>query len=146
LTDKRLVEIYTEAKYVVMLKDDTFRLRVGFMSIEIDEQLRMYGTQSAYFITPENPFSQRICEAENKFRNERFVSVLHDKNLYYLQGYGTNEDETWPKEHSYLIFCDDAIAMHALAGNFGQKGILKIVEKKPVSLFILDHIHYREIR
>lgn len=144
MTDKKLIEIYKKAKYIALLEDGVCRLRVGLPSSQIDTLLDKYETQTAYFITPENPFSQTIGETENRLRHQRFVSALLEKNLSYIEGYGTDEDDTWPKEHSYLVFCSDAEAMHTLAANFGQKGMLKLAKKKPVSILVFDDMHYKE--
>ena len=145
MTDEELVESYKKAKYIVMLKHGNCRLRVGFPSPEIDEILNKYKTLTAYFITPENPFSQTLSEAENKLRHQRFLSALDEKQYTYVEGYGTDDKEIWSKEHSYLIFCDDAEAMQTLAANFGQKGMLRVSIKSPVSLLILDDMRYQEI-
>lgn len=145
MTDKTLTEIYKEAKYIVSLPTGTCRLKVGEPSSKINKHLRAKGVKVAYFITPENPFSQNLCDAENELRHQRFKTILHKQSLEYLNGYGTDEDDIWGREVSYLIFSDDHEAMCSLAGHFGQKGILKIVLDRPVALLILDDLQYREL-
>ena len=145
MTDKTFAEIYTDAKYLVKLDADSRRLRVGFPCSEMDVVLDEHKTNTAFFITPENPFSQTLSDVENECRHQRFVAELQETNLSYIEGYGTNEDETWPREHSYLIFCDDATAMHTLAAHFGQKGMLKLSKQKPISLLLLDEMRYQEV-
>ena len=145
MTDKTLATIYKEAKYIVFLPTDTCRLKVGEPSTEINKYLRAHAAKVAYFITPENPFSQNLCDTENQMRHQRFKTILHEQSLEYLNGYGTDEDEIWGKEVSYLILSDDHKAMHTLAGYFGQKGILKIALDHPVALLILDDLQYREL-
>lgn len=145
MTDNTIIEIYTDAKYILQFEGDSSRLRVGFPCFEMDDVLDKHKTNTAYFITPENPFSQTLSDVENECRHQRFVAELQETNLSYIEGYGTNEDETWPREHSYLIFCDDATAMHTLAAHFGQKGMLKLSKHKSVSLLILDEMRYQEV-
>lgn len=145
MTDKTLAEIYKKARYILFLGNDTCRLQVGLPAPEIDGFLDKYKTQTAYFITPENPFSQPVGETENKLRHQRFISILDEKSLKYIKGYGTDEQEIWPKEHSYLIFCDDVNAIHTLAANFGQKGMLKLSKNKSVTLLTLEDMHYQEV-
>lgn len=144
MTNKSFTEIYKNAKYIVSLPTGTCRLKVGEPSSKINKHLRANGAKVAYFITPENPLSQNVCDTENELRHQRFKTILHEQSLEYIKGYGTDEDEIWGKEVSYLIFSDDQKAMHTLAGHFGQKGMLKITLEQPVALLILDDLEYRE--
>lgn len=145
MIDKTITEIYKEAKYVVLRPNDSFRLKVGEHSSEVDELLIKNGTESAYFITPENPFSQPLCETENAFRHQRFLGILNDKSVPYVEGYGTDEDEVWGKERSYLLFSDDFECMQTLAAHFGQKGILQITIEQPVGLLMLGELRYKQV-
>jgi len=142
LIDSELIERYTVAKYIVDNNGMPVRLRVGALNIEVDNILAQYEATTAYFITPENPFSQELTEEENRLRHERFITVLTKSNFTYLTGYGTNEDESWTKENSYLVISSDVSAVHTLAANFGQNGILKVENGKPVSLLLLDGMSY----
>lgn len=145
MANNELIEIYKKAKYIVMLNGVTRRLRVAIHNPEIDVALNQYRVHSAYFITPENPFSQSLSETENKLRHKRFIHFLEEHKLPYIEGYGTDEEETWPKEYSYLVFCEDAERMHKLAADFGQKGMLKVPKNKPISLLILKDMEYQEL-
>lgn len=145
MIDNELIDIYKSAKYIIDNNAMPVRLRVGEESVEVDHILAQFKTESAYFITPENPFSQQLTEEENRLRHERFVTAISELKCQYLRGYGTNEDETWPKENSYLIFSSDESAMHTLATNFGQKGILKVEKGKPVKLLVLEELRYTEL-
>jgi hypothetical protein len=145
LTNNDLIESYKCAKYIIDNKGKSVRLRVGKSNIDVDRILAHFETESAYFITPENPFSQQLTEEENRLRHERFVTAISELKCPYLTGYGTNEDETWPKENSYLVFSSDESAMHTLATNFGQNGILKVEKGKPVKLLVLEELRYTEL-
>jgi len=98
--------------------------------------------KTAYFITPENPFSCTVSEQENSLRHGRFRKELDKLQYFFLLGYGTDEAEKWPKESSYLIFTDDESAMHNLAARFGQNALLKIAYKTPTQLLLLEPMHY----
>ena len=145
MTNNELIEIYKKAKYIVMINSVVYRLRIGRNNPEIDKILDLYGVNCAYFITPENPFSQSLSETENKLRHQRFVDFLKKNKLQYIDGYGTDEEERWEKEYSYLIFCEQTDLMHNLAANFGQKGFLKVSKNTPVSLLTLESMRYQEL-
>jgi hypothetical protein len=147
VTNRELIDIYVNAKYVVTTKNTAFRLKVGFHSPEADRLLDLHELKYAYFITPENPFSQSLSEAENKLRHQRFVHLLDDNKLSYIEGYGTDDDEddAWGREYSYLIFCENSEMMCKLAASFGQKGILRVSKNNPVSLLTLEDMRYREL-
>jgi len=143
--DKNLINAYLAAKYVVAYQDASHRIQVGEHDLVIDNMLREKNARVAYFITPENPFSQNLTHEENELRHERFISALRQENLSYLEGYGTDEAETWEQEKSYLIFCNDDNDIHKLAVNFGQLGILRIERNTPVTLLVLSTIKYSPI-
>ena len=115
--DKNLINAYLAAKYVVVHQNTSHRIQVGELDLVIDKMLRDKNARFAYFITPENPFSQTLTHEENELRHERFISALRQENLSYLEGYGTNEYETWGREKSYLIFCNNDNDMHKLSIN-----------------------------
>jgi hypothetical protein len=145
MTNSELIEIYVNAKYVVTTKNTSFRLKVGSHSPEADRLLDLHELKYAYFITPENPFSQSLSEAENTLRHQRFVHLLDESKLSSIEGYGTDENEAWGREYSYLIFCENSEMMCKLAASFGQKGILRVSKNNPVSLLTLEDMRYQEL-
>jgi hypothetical protein len=145
LNDEELISAYQSAKYIVFINEKPERIKVGQTNIVIDKLLRRLSAQSAYFMTPENPFSISLCEEENMLRHRRFIKELKTGDYEYYEGYGTDEKETWPKEKSYFIICDDESKMHKLAGNFGQKGILELSYQFHVRLLILKELSYFQV-
>lgn len=141
-----LIKAYQNAKYIVNIHNINHRIRVGVNDLMIEKMLIEKNAQFAYFITPENPFSQNLTNEENALRHERFTLSLKQKNLAYLEGYGTDEDEKWPREKSYLIFCSEQNYVHELAVNFGQLGILKIERNIPVMLLMLSDLRYLTVK
>ncbi|AEP29719.1 DUF3293 domain-containing protein [Brumicola nitratireducens] len=139
---EELINAYKTAKYVVVDQNIDHRIRVGEHDFVIEKMLSDHDARFAYFITPENPFSQNLTNEENDLRHKRFTLSLSQKDLTYLEGYGTDEDESWQREKSYLIFCNNGNDMHQLAAHFGQLGILKIERNSPVMLLILANFEY----
>jgi superfamily II DNA or RNA helicase len=142
MIDESLINAYRLAKYIVTYEDEEYRLQVGSTSEFVDRMLHEQNIKTAYFITPENPFSCTVSDQENSLRHGRFRKELDKLQYSYLAGYGTDVAEKWPKESSYLIFTDDESAMHNLAARFGQNALLKIAYKTPTQLLLLEPMHY----
>lgn len=145
MIDANLINAYRLAKYIVTYENAKFRLQVGSTSAFVEQMLELKNIKTAYFITPENPFSCTVSAAENELRYRRFRKELDNLQYFYLPGYGTDETETWPKETSYLIFTDDETSMQNLAARFGQNALLKIPYKTPVQLLLLEPMCYKQI-
>jgi hypothetical protein len=143
---QELLRSYQTTKYIVLIENEPIRLTIGNTYHTIDSLLARHNVNSAYFITPENPFSQNLGTEENSLRHKRFVSELQDLNTTFYEGYGTDEEEIWPKEMSYLILCDDAGKMHALAARYGQNAFLNIATQQPVTLLLLEPMCYVEAK
>jgi hypoxanthine-guanine phosphoribosyltransferase len=137
-----LLTSYREAKYIVKFEDAEYRIKVGDTCKLLDHILEQRDKQTAYFITPANPFSCMLTDQENALRNTRFCAEITEHSYFYLVGYGTDEAEKWGREISYLIFTDDEAAMQNLAARFGQNAFLKIPYKSPVQLLVLDSLRY----
>jgi hypothetical protein len=142
MIDESLINAYRLAKYIVTYEDEEYRLQVGNTSEFVDHMLHHQNIKTAYFITPENPFSCTVSEQENLLRHKRFRKEIDNLQYFYLAGYGTDEAEKWPKESSYLIFTDDESAMQNLAARFGQNALLKTSYKTPTQLLLLSPMHY----
>jgi hypothetical protein len=142
MIDESLINAYRLAKYIVTYEDEEYRLQVGSTSEFVDHMLHHKNIKTAYFITPENPFSCTASDQENSLRHKRFRKEIDKLQYFYLAGYGTDEAEKWPKESSYLIITDDESAMHNLAARFGQNALLKISYKTPTQLLLLAPMHY----
>jgi hypothetical protein len=143
MVDNQTIEIYKIAKYIVLIENTLCRITVGKHCSDIDAQLLKHNAQVAYFITPENPFSIALTTAENTLRHKRFIQELNKAEYPFYEGFGTNEDETWPKENSYLIICDNESKMHKLAGRYGQNAFLKVSLRSSAILLVLDSMNYK---
>lgn len=142
MVDKNTIEIYKTAKYIVELENRTFRISVGEENTDIDALLLKHNVKSAFFITPENPYSKVLTSEENAPRHKQFIIDLCKNGYSFYTGYGTDEEETWPKETSYLIMCDDEAAIHKIAKQYDQNGLLKVGIESPTSLLVLDSTQY----
>ena len=128
---------------MITISSKLYRITVDEPCSNIDNTLKELSAYHAYFITPENPFSIPLSDEGNILRHERFINIIMDANYIFFEGYGTNEDETWPKEKSYLIVCDDDDKMQRLAGDFGQNGMLKLTVQSSTQLLILEPLTYK---
>lgn len=142
MVDDNTIEIYKAAKYIVELENKIFRISVGEKNINVDALLEKHNVESAFFITPENPHSKALSKEENALRHKQFIIDLCKRSYSFYTGYGTNDENTWPKETSYLILCDDEPAMHELAKQYEQNGFLKVGIESTALLLVLDSKHY----
>jgi hypothetical protein len=142
MVDNNTIEIYKTAKYIVELENRTFRISVGEENTDIDALLLKHNVKNAFFITPENPYSKILTNEENTPRNKQFIIDLCKSEYSFYTGYSANEEDTWPKETSYLIMCDDEAAIHKLAKQYEQNGFLKMSFQTSALLLVLDSSHY----
>ena len=144
MLNNELLEAYKVAKYVFVYDSKDIGLRLNEVCPEADRIFESLEAKKAFFITPENPFSIELSDAENSLRHDRFKQALLDNNCAFFKGYGTDEKEIWSKEISYMIFTDNEPLMHKLAGQFGQNAFLSIMYSGQVKLNIITPIKYIE--
>jgi hypothetical protein len=146
MINHELILAYESAKYVVEINKQPCRLFVNKTNNKIvDTVLCEHKKTAAYFITPENPFSQLLSVEENALRHKRFVKILNERGYKYYVGYGTDEADNWANEKSYLVLCGDQETMHKLASQFGQNGLLKLEPHSCVKLQILRPLIYEDV-
>jgi hypothetical protein len=64
--DSELITLYESAKYIVEINKQPCRIIVNqVINSEIAKLLDKHQKIAAYFITPENPFSQPLSDEEN---------------------------------------------------------------------------------
>ena len=71
MIDDKLLHAYRTAKYIVEYNNQALRLRVGQEAEFIEPLLAQHQVNSAFFITPENPFSCALTQQENTLRHTR---------------------------------------------------------------------------
>jgi N-formylglutamate amidohydrolase len=135
IADKKLIQAYENAKYMV---NDSIELRVGKDSVEIDEWLSQKGVDLAAFITPENPYSQPLTLAQNAKRHTSFITELDRSGIDFVEGYGVDDEDTWPRENSYLVLVEDKLQADQLARSYGQNAYLLCQKGSPVELVLCE--------
>jgi hypothetical protein len=147
MIDQSLITAYQQAKYMVTFENTEYRIKVGKPCQFVDQMLYKLNINTAYFITPENPFSCSLSDEENKLRHKRFCDEIEKHQYFSLVGYGTDEEDSWPKEISYLIFTNDDASMHNFATRFGQNAFLKLPHQQTVQLLVLEsNAFYKEFK
>jgi len=136
------MDAYEKAIYVIKDKHLDITLRHNGSHELSDQLLTKYNAKLAGFITPENPFSLVLTDTENYCRHERFKSLLNDRNLPFLEGYGTDEVELWGKEVSYFVFAKSEEQLDLLSGLFGQNAYLFIAKNVSPKLKFIQSIQY----
>ena len=137
MIDKELIDAYANAKYIADINGKEISIKVGHMCDELYECLKVNNKNSAFFITPENPFSEQLSKDENELRHQEFLLKLNSIDAKYFLGYGTDKKGQWPRENSYLILIDEEEKMVSLAKLFDQNAMLKINMGSPVELIPL---------
>ena len=115
-------------------------LRVGKYSEQLDELMAKCNMGLAAFITPDNPYSQQLTEAENMTRRESFLSEaknLDNQPVEPIFGYGVDDAEKRLREKSYLVAVTGEVQATTLAESFGQNAYLLCQQGEPVSLVVL---------
>ena len=113
---------------------------MGGYSEQLDELMAKCNMSLAAFITPDNPYSQQLTEAENMTRRESFLSDvknLDNQPIEPILGYGVDDAEEWLREKSYLVAVISEVQATTLAASFGQNAYLLCREGEPVSLVVL---------
>lgn len=131
-----LLLAYKQAKYIVA---DHIELRVDQYHEKLDEWLSEKGAELAAFITPENPFSKQLSVEDNAKSHESFKDELNKGQIAFLEGYGVDDAEQWPREKSFLIVIKTKAVADKLAISYGQNAYLLCQKGKPVELVICSN-------
>lgn len=137
MIERELLDAYRKAKYMVFIDNEEHRLYVGEKSQEVELLLTKHSKLSAYFISPENPFSHQLSESDNAARHLQFLNELNKLGCEYYEGYGTDENETWSREKSYLVLSDNETLITGLAQLFEQNAILRVAKHSCIELLVL---------
>lgn len=129
-----LKTIYAEAVYAVFTADKKIKFRAGENSQKVNALLDEYQAAAFAFLTAYNPFSKVLPDKENEARQKKLIKILKAENFKYLEGYGTNETESWKREKSLFIFNISKQKALKLAREFEQNAILYGEKDKPISL------------
>jgi Protein of unknown function (DUF3293) len=95
----RGLNAYYNSKYIV--PDLTMTVLIGQENKQLLEILLGNGVSTFCFITAFNPYSMRLEDEENEKRNQELARKL--KKYPHYEGYGTDQEELWQPEMSFLV-------------------------------------------
>lgn len=97
-----LIQAYLETHFHVH-EDKPFAIRIGELSPELKALHQLKQVHSSCFITPCNPESVQLEQAENnqKLSDFRTDKLLQDFEL--VSGLGKHPTDSWEGEESYLV-------------------------------------------
>ena len=75
---------------------------------------------------------------------DEFLSIINSERLIYLTGYGTDNDELWGRERSYLLFLNDRNSQIPSPVSL-PKRLFTGQAKEPVKLLLNKNGSYKEL-
>ena len=118
---EQLKALYTRAQYLIL--KESLPLIVGEKNRALDTFLKSNDARKGAFITAANPYSQKLNEEENTYRN-RLLEEACEGHWKYVPALATAHDgDSW-EEESLFIFDISLKEALMLAGSFGQHAIL----------------------
>jgi hypothetical protein len=120
---KELWQAYEETEFKVY-SDNSFTLKIGNYSDELNSLINESKCLSAAFITAYNPFSKQLSESENSERQDGLRQELAKRGLKCYDGVGQHPSGQWPGEPSLLILGLSKEAALALARNLEQNAFV----------------------
>lgn len=120
-----LIRAYREAKFVVE-SDNPITLQVGHCSKDLSALLRNHQKSTAAFLTAFNPYSKHQTDQENLQAQNALINDTKGLGLEYIDGYGQDILEEWPKESSILVFGITESQAEALADKYSQNAFIWI--------------------
>ena len=119
-----IVEAYRRAHYRVEVPGKPFVLKVDEPSSELQALLEPFKGQGAAVITPDNPGSQKVPDAQNLKAREDLTRILQEKKLQSYLGWNEDPSGSWPAERSFLILGISLEDAKNLANRSGQNAFL----------------------
>ncbi|WP_051278072.1 DUF3293 domain-containing protein [Solimonas flava] len=111
---------YAGACYEIDLGTQRLVRRIGRRDAGADAALRAAGCRRHWFVvTPCNPDSRRLPDADNEARLARFAADLAARHWDTRPSLGRADDGRWP-EPGACVFDAEPAAVLALARDYGQ--------------------------
>lgn len=82
-----------------------------------------------WVVTAENPFSDKLSEADNRARRSALESQLDEQVSPYLKAVGRSPDGTW-QEHSVALLDSGGRRARAIGREFGQNAVFEITPER----------------
>ncbi|WP_020648216.1 DUF3293 domain-containing protein [Solimonas variicoloris] len=123
--DAALAAAYANARYEIDLGTQRIVRRIGRRDAGADAALRTAGCRRHWFIvTPCNPDSRRLTDADNAARLARFAADLAAHRWDTRPSLGRADDGCWP-EAGACVFDAEPPAVLALARAYGQAAFVQ---------------------
>ena len=104
---KELWQAYLETDFKVFA-ENSFTLKVGQYSSELNSIIKKSKYSSAAFITAYNPYSQELSDVENVARQEQLKIQIAKRGLTAIEGIGQHPSNQW------LVKADPHLAVQDL--------------------------------
>lgn len=120
------IRAYEQTDYRIAWRESAFVLKIGRASAELRALYAQTGTASALFITAFNPLGSMVSDAANAQAHERLrgdlaaLGVAHEEG----EGVGTDAQEDWPAEKSFLALGVDEARAGELGRRYGQDAVV----------------------
>lgn len=120
-----LIRAYREAKFVVN-DSKPLALFVGQSNLELSRLLIEQGVTTAAFITAHNPYSDKFEDVDNAKAQSSLIRDVVALGFKYIDGYGQDVAEEWPKEDSVLILGITESQAEHLSDKYSQNAFVWI--------------------
>lgn len=126
MIEPELVDAYIKTTYVVYDGTKTINIRIDKYNPDIDTLMEKYGAKSWLFFTAFNPYSKKLSETENKFRQHQLLTELIKADYLTFPGAGIPDNTNWLPEESVLILFPDLIHYLSLSliTKYQQNGVV----------------------
>jgi hypothetical protein len=122
--DGALARAYADALYVIEMPDGPLSRRIGRIDAQADARLRAHGCLRHWWIvTPCNPRSRPVSDAENEALLARFEAELHQHHWRIHLSHSAAADGRW-HERGFCIFDAEVDAITDLARRYEQNAIV----------------------
>lgn len=120
------IKAYEQTDYRIAWGGRSFVLKIGRASAELQGLYAQTGAASALFITAFNPEGALASDAANAQAHERLRGDLVALRVAHAQGegVGTDADEDWPAEKSFLALGIERSRAEELGRRYGQDAVV----------------------
>jgi hypothetical protein len=121
MLDPSIVEIYRQTNY----QFGDILLKIDKKSCEANSLLQPFAPAGGVFITAWNPMGDKLTAEVNRQANQKLKTILLNKGLIVIDGYGESEDSEW-REDSFFAYPIDKGTSLNLCCSFEQNAVLYV--------------------
>lgn len=117
-----MTDVYTSTHYIVLLGSTPLIRRVRHQDADADRRLRTEAgvMRNWAIVTPCNPHSTKVSNAENRHRLKRLRERLNIAGLRWIEAVNRDPGGHWPDEPGFLVGDAGLEAARALAAGSDQ--------------------------